>query len=110
MMSLWKLRVGVESYYLAQIASGLDEYYTGAGEAAGRWAGTGAVVGAVVGLIAFAPAAWLATLGQELHQRLVERHDHVDWRREPVLTGLYEVLPLVVEIEHQSRRIALGLG
>ena len=29
--------------------------------AAGRWAGTGAVVGAVVGLIAFAPAAWLAT-------------------------------------------------
>ena len=41
-MSLWKLRVGVESYYLAQIASGLDEYYTGAGEAAGRWTGTGA--------------------------------------------------------------------
>ena len=34
-MSLWKLRVGVESYYLAQIASGLDEYYTGAGEAPG---------------------------------------------------------------------------
>ena len=40
-MSLWKLRVGVESYYLAQIASGLDEYYTGAGEAPGVWAGTG---------------------------------------------------------------------
>ncbi|MGH2477720.1 MAG: MobF family relaxase, partial [Candidatus Limnocylindrales bacterium] len=40
-MSLWKLRVGVESYYLAQIASGLDEYYTGAGEAPGRWTGTG---------------------------------------------------------------------
>jgi hypothetical protein len=35
-MSLWKLRVGVESYYLAQVASGLDEYYTGAGEATGR--------------------------------------------------------------------------
>jgi conjugative relaxase-like TrwC/TraI family protein len=41
MMSLWKLRVGVESYYLAQVASGLDEYYTGAGEAAGQWTGTG---------------------------------------------------------------------
>ena len=39
-MSLWKLRVGVESYYLAQIASGLDEYYTGAGEAPGVWTGT----------------------------------------------------------------------
>lgn len=41
MLSLWKLRVGVESYYLAQVASGLDEYYTGAGEATGRWAGSG---------------------------------------------------------------------
>ena len=40
-MSLWKLRVGVESYYLAQIASGLDEYYTGDGEAPGVWVGTG---------------------------------------------------------------------
>ena len=40
-LSLWKLRVGVESYYLAQVASGLDEYYTGAGEAMGRWIGTG---------------------------------------------------------------------
>jgi conjugative relaxase-like TrwC/TraI family protein len=40
-LSLWKLRVGVESYYLAQVASGLDEYYTGAGEAMGRWAGSG---------------------------------------------------------------------
>ena len=29
--------------------------------AAGRWASTGAVVGALAGLIAFAPAAWLAT-------------------------------------------------
>ena len=36
MLSLWKLRVGVEAYYLAQVASGLDEYYTGAGEAPGR--------------------------------------------------------------------------
>ncbi len=41
MLSLWKLRVGVESYYLAQVASGLDEYYTGSGEAAGHWTGTG---------------------------------------------------------------------
>jgi conjugative relaxase-like TrwC/TraI family protein len=39
MLSLWKLRVGVEAYYLAQVASGLDEYYTGAGEAIGRWTG-----------------------------------------------------------------------
>jgi hypothetical protein len=41
MLSIWKLRVGVESYYLAEVASGLDEYYSGAGEAVGRWTGTG---------------------------------------------------------------------
>ncbi len=40
-MSLWKLRVGVEAYYLAQVASGLDEYYTGSGESAGVWLGGG---------------------------------------------------------------------
>ena len=40
-MALWKLRVGVEAYYLSQVASGLDEYYTGAGEAPGNWMGGG---------------------------------------------------------------------
>ena len=39
--AVWKLRVGVESYYLSQVASGLDEYYTGAGEAPGVWVGNG---------------------------------------------------------------------
>lgn len=39
-LSIWKLRVGVEHYYLSQVASGLDDYYTGRGEAAGRWLGT----------------------------------------------------------------------
>ena len=52
MMSLWKLRVGVESYYLAQVASGLDEYYTGAGEAAGEWTGTGAGLLGLSGTVA----------------------------------------------------------
>ena len=42
MMSLWKLRVGVEAYYLAQVAAGLDEYYTGGRESAGVWLGGGA--------------------------------------------------------------------
>jgi hypothetical protein len=39
MMSIWKLRVGVESYYLAQVAHGLEDYYTGRGEVPGRWLG-----------------------------------------------------------------------
>jgi conjugative relaxase-like TrwC/TraI family protein len=41
MLSLWKLRVGVEAYYLSQVASGLNDYYTGAGEAVGEWIGGG---------------------------------------------------------------------
>lgn len=42
-LSVWKLRVGVEAYYLAQVASGLDDYYTGAGEAVGEWTGHGSI-------------------------------------------------------------------
>jgi len=41
MLSLWKLRVGAEAYYLSQVARGIDDYYSGAGETAGRWFGTG---------------------------------------------------------------------
>ena len=33
--------MGAEAYYLSQVASGLDEYYTGAGEAPGVWVGSG---------------------------------------------------------------------
>ncbi len=52
MLSLWKLRVGVESYYLAQVASGLDEYYTGSHESLGVWRGTGSTVLGLVGDVA----------------------------------------------------------
>lgn len=38
-MSIWKLRVGSEAYYLAQVANGLEDYYTGRGEDTGRWLG-----------------------------------------------------------------------
>ena len=41
MEAVWKLRVGAEAYYLSQVASGLDEYYTGAGETPGVWVGNG---------------------------------------------------------------------
>jgi conjugative relaxase-like TrwC/TraI family protein len=39
MLSLWKLRVGAEAYYLSQVARGLDDYYTGNGEIPGQWIG-----------------------------------------------------------------------
>jgi conjugative relaxase-like TrwC/TraI family protein len=43
-LSIAKLRVGAEAYQLTGVAQSLDDYYTGAGEAAGWWAGTGATV------------------------------------------------------------------
>ena len=42
MLSIAKLRVGQEAYHLSGVAQSLDEYYTGAGEAAGWWVGGGA--------------------------------------------------------------------
>ncbi len=42
MLSVAKLRVGQEAYQLSGVAQSLDDYYTGAGEAAGRWLGAGA--------------------------------------------------------------------
>ena len=86
-MSLWKLRVGAEAYYLAQIASGLDEYYTGAGEAPGRWVGSGSALldldGAVDGddlraaLAGLAPGTGLTPNGTQLvsHPRRVPGFD-----------------------------------
>ncbi|MEX2290533.1 MAG: MobF family relaxase, partial [Mycobacteriales bacterium] len=41
-LSIAKLRVGQEAYQLSGVAQSLDDYYTGAGEAAGRWIGAGA--------------------------------------------------------------------
>jgi conjugative relaxase-like TrwC/TraI family protein len=43
-LSVAKLRVGQEAYQLSGVAQSLDDYYTGAGEAAGRWFGAGAEV------------------------------------------------------------------
>ena len=42
MLSVAKLRVGAEAYQLTGVAQSLDDYYSGAGEAAGWWAGLGA--------------------------------------------------------------------
>lgn len=41
MQTVWKLRVDAEASCLSQVASGLDEYYTGAAEAPGAWFGSG---------------------------------------------------------------------
>jgi conjugative relaxase-like TrwC/TraI family protein len=36
--------VGAEAYYLSQVARGIDDYYSGAGESEGRWLGTGSQI------------------------------------------------------------------
>jgi conjugative relaxase-like TrwC/TraI family protein len=41
-LSIGKLGQGQESYYLESVAQGIEDYYTGAGEAPGRWKGTAA--------------------------------------------------------------------
>ena len=41
MLTIAKMGVGQEGYYLAKVASGLEDYYSGAGETTGRWVGRG---------------------------------------------------------------------
>ena len=40
-MTIAKMGVGQEGYYLSKVASGLEDYYSGAGETTGRWIGRG---------------------------------------------------------------------
>jgi len=42
MLSIGKLGQGQASYYLDSVAGGIEDYYTGSGEAPGRWTGTSA--------------------------------------------------------------------
>jgi conjugative relaxase-like TrwC/TraI family protein len=42
-LSIGKIRLSGERYYLAAVADGVDEYYRGVGEAPGRWVGDAAV-------------------------------------------------------------------
>lgn len=42
MLSIGKLGRGQENYYLATVAQGIEDYYTGSGEAPGEWTGAGA--------------------------------------------------------------------
>lgn len=39
MLSIGKIKLSGESYYLNAVADGIDEYYRGVGEARGRWTG-----------------------------------------------------------------------
>ena len=45
MLSIGKLTLGQQQYYLEQVASGIEDYYAGAGEAPGRWLASSAQLG-----------------------------------------------------------------
>ncbi len=61
---------------------------------------------AILGVTPAAPGD--AALGVEFRQSLMEGDDDMDRRREAVLAGLDEIAPLVVQVEHQRCRVALG--
>src|SRR5262245_49104444 len=42
MLTIAKLGVGQESYYLSRVARGIEDYYSGQGEVPGSWVGRGA--------------------------------------------------------------------
>jgi len=42
MLNIGRLAPGGEDYYLETVAAGVEDYYTGVGEAPGRWLGAGA--------------------------------------------------------------------
>jgi Ti-type conjugative transfer relaxase TraA len=44
LLTVCKLAHGQEAYYLDAVASGVEDYYTGSGEAPGYWAGAGAAL------------------------------------------------------------------
>jgi len=61
MLNIGKLAPGGEGYYLDTVASGVEDYYTGAGEAPGYWLGAAAPELGLSGRVT--PEALRAVLG-----------------------------------------------
>jgi conjugative relaxase-like TrwC/TraI family protein len=51
-LSIGKLGRGAESYYLQVVATGVEDYYLGSGEAPGRWIGSGSMRLGLSGVVA----------------------------------------------------------
>ncbi len=51
MLNIGKLGAGGERYYLDTVASGVEDYYTGSGEAAGYWLGAGTAALGLCGIV-----------------------------------------------------------
>jgi Ti-type conjugative transfer relaxase TraA len=64
MLSLGVLAPGKAQYYLDTVASGVEDYYTGAGEAPGQWVGRAAELLGLEGEV----------VGDDLHAVLASRH------------------------------------
>ncbi len=81
-LSIGKLSLGQEAYYLEEVLDGAEDYYLSVGETPGRWVGTGA---ARLGLKSQVD-------GEQLRAVLAGRRPETDeplrrtWRPGPVLT------------------------
>ena len=74
MLTIAKLGVGQESYYLSKVAQGIEDYYSGKGEVPGVWIGRGAARLGLVGEVAGAELrAVLGGIDPATGQRLAGR-------------------------------------
>src|ERR671911_314869 len=73
-LTIAKLGVGQESYYLSKVAQGIEDYYSGKGEVPGVWIGRGAARLGLVGEVAGAELrAVLGGIDPATGQRLAGR-------------------------------------
>src|ERR687891_1727329 len=73
-LTIAKLGVGQESYYLSKVAQGIEDYYSGKGEVPGVWIGRGAARLGLVGEVAGAELrAVLSGIDPATGQRLAGR-------------------------------------
>jgi conjugative relaxase-like TrwC/TraI family protein len=73
-LTIAKLGVGQESYYLSKVAQGIEDYYSGKGEVPGVWLGRGAARLGLVGEVAGAELrAVLSGIDPATGQRLAGR-------------------------------------
>lgn len=123
MLSLWKLRVGAENYYIGPVARGLEDYYTGHGEMPGRWIGaatSGLGVGLGVGDIVVAedleavlaglqPGTGLTPNGEQL-RTWRNRVPGTSWRAltPPTTSGSWDTTTAAVRPPIGPRRVMRG--
>lgn len=73
MMSRGKITPGSLSYYTDIVATGIEDYYAGRGEAPGVWIGSGAAAAGIDGEVSAVQLAALFDMRQPGHRRTPRR-------------------------------------